>query len=82
MADINEIKKEVKRLVSEISEIPENEISDTSKFAEDLGLDSMMALEIVASVEKKYKLAIPEAKIPTIRSLEDVYKVLGEMLSK
>jgi acyl carrier protein len=82
MADIKEIKKEVKKLVSEISEIPEAEINDNAMFAEDLGLDSMMALEIVASVEKKYKIVIPEEKIPTIRSLNDIYKIVEENFSK
>jgi acyl carrier protein len=78
MENIDKIKQEVRTLVSEISEIPEAEINDSAMFAEDLGLDSMMALEIVASVEKKYKIVIPEEKIPTIRSLADVYKILEE----
>ena len=82
MANIDNIKKEVKKLVSEISEIPQAEIRDNAKFAEDLGLDSMMALEIVASIEKKYKIVIPEEKIPTIRSLNDIYKIVEENFSK
>ncbi|MDP2922960.1 MAG: acyl carrier protein [Candidatus Omnitrophota bacterium] len=49
------------------------QIKDDSRFAEDLGIDSMMALEVVASIEKKYKVVIPEAEIPKIRSLENVY---------
>lgn len=80
MANIDNIKKEVKKLVSEISEIPQAEIRDNAKFAEDLGLDSMMALEIVASIEKKYKIVILEEKIPTIRSLNDIYRVVEESI--
>lgn len=47
-----EVKKEVKKKVSEIIEVAEDKLKDESKFVEDLGVDSMMALEIVASVEK------------------------------
>ena len=80
--NIEEVKKEIKKMVSDIAEIPEEEIKDNAQFAEDLGIDSMMALEIVASVEKKYKVVIPEEKIPTIRSLENVYQLLGELSGK
>ncbi len=80
--NLEEIKREVKELVSEISEIPEEDIKEDAKFAEDLGVDSMVALEIVASVEKKYRVVIPEEKIPTLRSLQDVYQLLEELLKK
>jgi len=78
--DFKKVKDEVKKLVSEITEIPENDLSEEARFAEDLGVDSMMALEIVASIEKRYKVAIPEEEIPNIRSLKDVYKVLEKLL--
>ena len=80
--NIEEAKKEIKKMVSDIAEIPEEEIKDEAKFAEDLGVDSMMALEIVASIEKKYKVVIPEEKIPTISSLENVYQLLEELSGK
>lgn len=77
-----EIKKEVKKLISEIAEVSEEELKEEARFTEDLGVDSMMALEIVASIEKKYKVVIPEDKIPTIRSLNNVYSLLGELIKK
>jgi acyl carrier protein len=80
--DLEKIKKEVKKLVAEVAEIPEEEIKDDSRFAEDLGVDSMMALEIVASIEKKYKVVIPEEEIPNIRSLQDVCNLLEKFLKK
>lgn len=80
--DFAEIKKEVRSLVSEITEIPEGELKDDARFTEDLGVDSMMALEIVASIEKKYKVVIPEEKIPTVRSLQNVYDLLEQIMRK
>lgn len=78
--DFQEIKKEVKSLVSEITEVAEAQLKDDARFSEDLGVDSMMALEIVASIEKKYKVIIPEEKLPTIRSLQNVYDLLLEVM--
>lgn len=80
--DFAEIRKEVKSLVSEITEIPEGELKDDARFTEDLGVDSMMALEIVASIEKKYRVVIPEEKIPTVRSLQNVYDLLEEIMRR
>jgi acyl carrier protein len=76
MANFDEIRKEIKKKVSEITEISEEKLTDEAKFVEDLGVDSMMALEIVASIEKKYKVTIAEEDIPKIQSLKDIYKLL------
>lgn len=80
--DFEEVKKEVKKLVSEITEVSETQLKEDARFSEDLGVDSMMALEIVASIEKKYKVVIPEEKLPTIRSLQDVYGLLDGIMNK
>lgn len=74
------IKREVKAKVAEITELDEGKLSDEAKFVEDLGVDSMMALEIVASIEKKYKITISEQDIPKILCLKDVYALLEKQL--
>ncbi len=76
----DEIKKEVKKKISEITEVSEDKLNEDAKFVEDLGVDSMMALEIVASIEKKYRIVIPEGDIPKISSLKDVYGLLEKKL--
>jgi acyl carrier protein len=76
----DDIKKEIKKKVAEITELPEEKLIETAKFVEDLGVDSMMALEIVASIEKKYKVAIAEEEIPKILSLKDVYALLEKQM--
>jgi len=74
------IKKEIKKAVAAIIEVPETKLADNVKFIEDLGIDSMMALEIVASIEKKYKVIIPEEEIPKMRCLQDIYNALETKL--
>jgi acyl carrier protein len=72
--------KEMKKLISEISEVSEKDLKDDAKFTEDLGVDSMKALEIVAAIEKKLKIVIPEDKIPTIRTPKDVYSLVENIM--
>ena len=61
--------EEITRLVSEIIEIPPEEITLDADFIDDMKVDSLKAIEIVAAFEKKYRVVIPEDDIPKIRSL-------------
>jgi acyl carrier protein len=81
-SSIGDYKNEIKKLVAEIAEKNVDEIKDDARFSEDLGIDSMMALEIVATIEKKYKVVIPEAEIPNIRSMQNVYDLLKRLLAE
>lgn len=74
------VKREVRKMVAEIGEISEEEIKDDSNFIDDLGFDSMKALEIAAAIEKKYKIRISEEEIPKINSLASVFNLLEKSL--
>ena len=78
--NFDKIKKDVKRTISEITEVPEDELKEGADFTSELGIDSMMALEMVAAIEKKYKIVIPEEDIPNIRSLKNIYSILEKNL--
>lgn len=80
--NFDKIKKDVKRIISEITEVPEDELKEDADFTSELGIDSMMALEMVAAIEKKYKIVIPEEDIPNIRSLKNIYSILEKSLKK
>jgi acyl carrier protein len=79
-SEIKSIKEEVKQLVSKIIEMPEEKLLEDAKFIEDLGVDSMRAIEIVAAIEKKYRIIIPEEEVPKVRSLKDIYNLLKELM--
>ena len=61
--------QEVKVLIADIIEMDPNQIDPNAHLVEDLGMDSMMALEILASIEKKYKIKIPEEDLPKITTV-------------
>jgi acyl carrier protein len=47
----------------------------------DLGIDSMMAIEIVADVERQFQLSIPEDELKDLTNLEAVYTKVKEKLA-
>ena len=63
------IDQEVTELIAEIIEMDSTEINPEANLVEDLGMDSMMALEILASIEKKFRIKIPEEDLPKITTI-------------
>lgn len=66
----NNLKEKLRTIISEVSEV--EEIPDETPFKE-LGIDSMMAIEIVAEVERTYKLTIPEDELQELVNFNAVY---------
>jgi acyl carrier protein len=67
------LKEELRALIAEIAEI-EN-VPDTTHF-KDLGIDSMMGVEIVAAIERQYKIKIQDAELQEISTLEKSYELV------
>ena len=80
-ATAEEIRKEVRRLVAEITERGPEEISDTALFVEDLGIDSLMAIEMLVAVDKKYRIQIPEEEFGQIKNVNDAVKIVQRHLA-
>ena len=74
------IENEIRALIAEILEIRVEQILPDTMFVEELGMDSMMALEILASVEKKYKMRIPEEYLPKVTSLRSMLAIAKNIL--
>jgi acyl carrier protein len=68
---VDNIEKEVTSIVAEVTELEESEIWEKrdADFFKELEIDSLLALEILALIEKKFKIQIPEEKLVDITSL-------------
>lgn len=76
MAD--KLKDELRQIIIEVTEV--EDIPEDTPFA-DLGIDSMMAIEIVADVEKNYDITIEEDELPELTNLNAVYEKVREKLA-
>ena len=65
-----DIQTEVKNLIAEILEVDSSTLDPNARLVEDLGMDSMMALEILVAMEKKYKITIPEEKLAELKTVQ------------
>jgi acyl carrier protein len=72
-----DLRDKLRAIISEVSEV--DEIPDEVPF-KDLGIDSMMAIEIVAEVERTYKLTIPENELQKLTHFTAVYDLVKSKL--
>ncbi|MFA5088591.1 MAG: acyl carrier protein [Candidatus Omnitrophota bacterium] len=77
-----DVEKDVRHLIAEILEVEPSEINPDAHFVKDLGMDSMMALEILAGIEKKYRIAIPEDALPKFTDLNTTVNIVKDILAK
>lgn len=76
------LKNEIRALIAEILEVDEKNITPDAKFVDELGMDSMMALEILASAEKKYKVKISEEYLTKVTSLNGITEIIRKLIEK
>jgi len=80
----NELEKETTRMLAEVVELDEADLWEkrNKRFVEDLGVDSMLALEILALLEKKYRIEIPEENLLDLVSLQSTIDFVDQKLKQ
>jgi len=73
---VEEIVKDV--LINDIG-MDDVEISPKSRLKEDLGVDSTELVEVIAALEKKFKIKIPEGVIDLKSSVKDIVDFLNNV---
>jgi acyl carrier protein len=62
---------EVKEVVVEQLNVSPDEVKEDSKFADDLGADSLDVVELVMSLEEKFDIEIPDEEAENIATVAD-----------
>jgi acyl carrier protein len=73
------LKEQLRALVAEIAE--KDEIPDSASF-KDLGIDSMMGVEIVAAVERQYQIKVLDDELARFKDLEAAYDLVVRKLEE
>ena len=73
--ETSNLEQEIRDLIADIIEVPADKISPDANLVDDLGMDSMMALEILAALEKKFKIKISEDELRKITTLSNAVEL-------
>ena len=66
----------LRRIVSRISKIDIADLASDVRVRDELGVDSLMAMEIVANCEKELDIAIDEAELYGIETIGDFERLV------
>ena len=75
-----QIRSEIKRLIAAVTEREPEEIGDTASFKDDLGVDSLMAMEVMVWMDKKFNIDVPEEEFTKATNVEEAVLMVQRYL--
>lgn len=72
--------EELKEIIFETCLVDKDAITEEASFAEDLGIDSLDAVEISWILEEKYNIVIPDEDFEKIKTVGDAVKYLESII--
>ena len=63
--------EKLKKIVAEVLNVDENEITMDSTFVDDLGADSLDIFQIIMGIEEEFDIEIPQEVVENITSVAD-----------
>ncbi|MFL6130929.1 MAG: acyl carrier protein [Mycobacteriales bacterium] len=74
--------EELRGLVAGVLDLDTSAVTDSADFVKDLNVDSLMALEVMVALEKKYKIALDEDELKNISSFGQVRDLVTAKLAE
>jgi acyl carrier protein len=72
-------KEVIRTLVAQVGEVELDKVSDDTHFANDLGIDSLRALELMVALEDKFKIRVPEEQLGRFTSVASLAELVTEL---
>ncbi|MBD8104625.1 polyketide-8 synthase acyl carrier protein [Plantibacter flavus] len=73
-------REELRTLVATTLDIDVTEVTDTASFTDELDVDSLMALEVMVVLERRFQVKLDEHRLAEITSLLSAERLLREAL--
>lgn len=70
--------EKVRKIVAEKLSVPEEKVTETSAFVNDLGADSLDVVEFIMEVEKEFDITIPDEEAAKMEKVGDAVKYIEE----
>ena len=75
----NQLAGEIKTLVARILKLPEKKVRLEANLFTELGVDSMVGVEIFAALDQKYNICVPEEKLKDVNTLNDLIGLVASL---
>lgn len=75
--DASDVTDRIVSVVKNFDKVDPDKVSAASKFSDDLGLDSLDAVEVVMAIEDEFAIEIPDAEADKIASVADAVEYIA-----
>ncbi|MDQ0795477.1 acyl carrier protein [Streptomyces sp. B1I3] len=72
---------ELRDMVADTLDVESTALTDDVLLIEELGVDSVVALELAVTLEQRYGIRIPEEELVKLRTFTDIRELLSRKLS-
>jgi acyl carrier protein len=76
------IEQDVTALIAEIIGKDISELKPNANFWNDLGVDSIKAIEIMVGIERRFKIRIREEQLPKISTISEAIQLVKNTLER
>ena len=76
----DELIERVRKVIATSKRIPEDRVTIDSAF-EELGIDSMDAVEILFALENEFDISIPDEEVKTVRNVRQMVEGVERLLA-
>lgn len=73
--------EKLQEIIAEVMNVSEDEITASTTFVDDLGADSLDIFEIVAAIEEKFDIEIPQEEAEKIVTVGDAVEQIKNALN-
>jgi NADH dehydrogenase (ubiquinone) 1 alpha/beta subcomplex 1 len=81
--DPSEVSDRIVQVVKNFDKVDPDKVAPSSKFSDDLGLDSLDSVEVVMAIEDEFAIEIPDAEADKIASITDAVEyIAGHPMAK
>ena len=75
---MEEVFEKIAKIIEDVSDIPQDEIEETSSFMDDLDLSSLEIMSIVSKIEKEFSIKVAEQELLKVETVSDMVKLISE----
>jgi acyl carrier protein len=76
-----DILEKVTAVVAEVLELEEADVAPDANLIEDLGMDSVLAIDVATALEKHYRIKVPDEQMEALTTPRAIATIVGSLVA-
>ncbi len=80
--DFSAVENKVKEVIAEVAKVDPNKLDLNANIYETYGVDSLMAVRAISSLDVQFDIEIPEERVQNVRCIRELVEIVRDELEK